>query len=192
MSREFLGRTFFAATLAAIFVASPLAVAQDKTDGGWNIGVVDRSKVFESYAKQTKMMGDLETDAKKKEAELQADIDRFDAYVKEKKALEDAGKLSNEDILDIQEEFNRKENELKSKRAEWQRELDIKTQRVMSELRIDISKAIKIVGERENFHLLLEADTDARARSAVVFFSPTIDVTAKVISELNKSAGDDD
>ena len=192
MSRVYLGRVFFALVLATFLMAGPVASAQEKAKGGYNIGVVDRSKLFEGYNKQKEKMSTLEKDAKEKEAELQADIDKFEAYVKQQQEREQAGKLSSEEVLDVQEEFNRRENELKSKRAEWQRELDIKTQRIMSELRIDIDKAIKAVGEKDNYHLILEADSDPRARSAVVYFAAPIDITASVLSELNGGGGDDD
>ena len=192
MSQVHLGRAVFALALAVFLMAGPMATAQDKAAGGYKIGVVDRSKLFEGYDKQKEKMSTLEKDAKDKEEELQKDIDAFEAYVKQQQDREKAGSLSSEQILDVQEEFNRRENELKSKRAEWQRELDIKTQRIMSELRIDIDKAIKAVGARDNYHLILEADSDPRARSAVVYFASPIDITATVLSELNGSRGDDD
>lgn len=193
MIRVFQRQPLLAALLTLALLMPIAATAQDNNEanggGSFKIGVVNRAKVFEEYSGKRSEMQALQKEAEKAEADLKAEIEKFDAAFESAKEKEDS--LSTEEILNLQEEFSRMRGEIENKRDTKQKELDRKMQRLMTELRLDIGKAIEEVAVNEKFHLVLEADPDPRGRSSVIYFAGPLDITQKVIDKLNGTKGDD-
>lgn len=176
-------RLFFILALALTLAAPAIA---ENGASGYKIGVVDRKRVFEEYEKQKELLGGLEAEAQRLEEELNKEIEAFEQEFERIQQREESGILSEDELLDLQQQFRERENTLKSKKQEWQRNLDIKTERVLSEIRRDIYEAVQVVGNQNDYHLILEADQDPRARTSVLYYVSAIDVTQKVIDHLNE------
>lgn len=160
------------AALAAEGAASSAA-----SSGDYKIGVVDMDEVLKGYNALKTQVDALAAEAKQK----QSDIDsRSDALKKEMEALKSAPEADREKKSD---EIKRRLRDLNADLTRMQGELDDKRAKLQARTRQDVIKTIQQIGAAENYHLILEGDTDGR--STVIYFTSTINITPKVIEKLN-------
>jgi Skp family chaperone for outer membrane proteins len=146
----------------------------------YKIGVVDVEEVLSKYGK-------LDAEAKALKAErdrLQSEVDtKSDALTKEMEALKAAPQAERETKG---EEIQKK---IRDFRADFQRmdgELEDKRMKLFARTRQDVIKTIQQIGSEENFHLILQGDSNGR--STVIYFATPINITSRVIEKLNSGA----
>jgi len=173
------------AAVACVGMGSSLVHAEDggTVAGGYKIGVVDQSKVFEKYQKQIDQFAHLEKERKDKEDELQAKINDLDQKLEDYKKKKDTMTEDQRDAFET--DYKSKMRDVKAQKDKYQSEINDKSVKVIRDLREDIRSQIQKIGAKENYHLILDADSDPRANSSVIYFSTTIDLTQRVIDDLN-------
>ncbi len=184
-SRAYVG--IVVCVVASILSFSFAAGAQnaDKNAAGdknasYKIGVVDRNKVLKAYKK-------VETEYKKLEAQVtqqQQGIDELSKKIESAKAAydKDKEKLSPEQRTEreaaIQSDYRKYQAELQTKQAD----IDSQERLLMKRVTDEIDAAVTEVGNKEGYYLIL--DGNPRSGGAI-FYSPTIDMSQKVIDLLN-------
>jgi len=167
--------------LAGVFIAVPPLHAQSGS-GEYTIGIVELQQVMDAYNKRAVEVQKLEQEAKEyqdKFDKLQADFEEtVDEFQKAK------GTMSEEKRTDRELELDSRRRDIQSQVRQAEALLEGKQRRLKQSLLKDIVKAIETVGNRDNYHLILEADPESR--TGVLFYSPTLNMTQKVIDELNK------
>ena len=147
----------------------------------YKIGIVDRKEVFDAYERT-----EIEYDKLEKEVEeRQKVVDELSEKIEQQKS--EYEKRKDTMTLEEREEFEAKvESDYRHYRSELERlqgDIDSMEMRVVKKLFDEIDQAIAEVGSEGNYHLVL--DGGGEARGGVVYFSPTLDMTQKVIDHLN-------
>ena len=158
-----------------------LRSSQKTGAGQYKIGIVNRKAVMDGFKKARKQYEELQDEVNV----MQKDIDRLsdkiqsakDKYEEDKAAIASDEKADREDA--IQSDYLEYQALLKTKQAD----IDSKELRLMKRLFGEIDEAVAKVGAEEGYHLILEGG--ANARSGVIYHSPTIDMSQKVIDVLN-------
>jgi Skp family chaperone for outer membrane proteins len=157
------------------------APASTQASTNYKIGVVDMQTILAEYNKRKAKYAELQ-----KEVEaLQKDIDDMSTRIETaKKSYEDGqGKMSDDDRFDLKTKI---ESDYATYRAELEKRqklIDSKEERVLKEVLTDVEDAINKVAASENYHLILNAKSGPRG--SVLYHSPTIDITSKVLAQLN-------
>ena len=174
-------KTFMIASVCcALFAAfgSTLAAAQE-----YKIGVVDMQTVLAKYNKRKAKYDDLQ----KQVDSLQAGIDQKSKAIETAKADYDKKKKDNipqaeldalelkirGDYVDYQAELTRN-----------QQQIDAMEEEVLKEVLKDVQATVEKIAADENYHLILNHRSGPN--SAVLFAATGIDITSKVLEQLNK------
>ena len=175
--------------MVALWASVGLAQAQapkEKAGGApqYKIGVVDMKTLVAEYDKRKSKYEALQ----KEVDELQAPIDEMSRKIEaaKKDYEEKKDTMTEEERFDmrsrIQADFAVYQSELKKR----QQLIDSKEERVLMEVMKDIQEAVDQIAEKENYHLVLNAGTGAR--QMIVYHSPSIDITSKVLAVLNSDS----
>jgi outer membrane protein len=161
--------------------AKESAPASTQASTNYKIGVVDMQTILAEYNKRKAKYAELQ-----KEVEaLQKDIDDMSTRIETaKKSYEDGqSKMTEDDRFDLKTKI---ESDYATYRAELEKRqklIDSKEERVLKEVLTDVEDAINKVAASENYHLILNAKSGPRG--SVLYHSPTIDITSKVLAQLN-------
>lgn len=180
---QLLIASIITAVACAAFGSNLVHAEDGAAAGGYKIGVVDQSKVFEEYQKQKDQFSQLEKERKAKEDELQGKIDALDKQLNDYKKKKET--MSEDQIDAFETKYKADMRDVKSQKDKYQSEINDKSMKVIRDLREDIRTQIQAIGSKENYHLILDADSDPRAQSSVIYFSTTINLTQRVIDDLN-------
>ncbi len=158
------------------------SAAQDSAAGNtYKIGVVDLQRVLADYDKRKQKYEELQAEVEK----LQADIDALSKTIEDNKKYYEEGKatMSEDERFKLREsienDYTKYQIELKSRQSK----IDNMEERVLKEVFEDIQQAISEIAEKENYHLVLNANRGPRG--SVLYHSATIDVTSAVLAKLN-------
>ncbi|MCC6797995.1 MAG: OmpH family outer membrane protein [Candidatus Hydrogenedentes bacterium] len=174
-----------ASILALGFCALPASAAEgtavptaSSTD--YKIGVVDVEEVLAKYEKLTAEVKTLEAEKDKYQKDIDAKSDALEKEFDAVKNLPESeravkGEEIQKKIRDFRADFTKMDGELQDKRV-----------KLLARTRQDVIKTIQQVGSAENFHLILQGDSNGR--STVIYFATPIDITARVIEKLNSGA----
>ncbi|MBN1243301.1 MAG: OmpH family outer membrane protein [Spirochaetales bacterium] len=174
-------RRMIALALMACLAFGTLAAQQQQLG---RVAVVDLQKVYMTYAKDSAPVRAFEEE----KARVQAEVDRMTGEIKElqRRKAEAISADDKELIATIDAEIGRKAVNLseyyKIKRAE----LDEKAKKLSdsSEFAALAAAAIKKVAELEGYSLVVSAQQMDGTGTAVLWYSPTVDISEKVIFEL--------
>lgn len=159
------------------------AAAQNDASGQTpgRIGVVNRKMVFDAYDARK-----AEWDALEKEKNAQqAEIDKLrEAVNAGKQKLRDDKTLTQEQSQQLAEKVDADERAYEDRWRRAQGEIDSKSDKFFSKILGSIDTGVREVGGAENYKIILEADP--KAGSPVLYFDPSIDMTTKVTTHLNK------
>jgi Skp family chaperone for outer membrane proteins len=164
--------------------ASPAAAPASTTPSGqYKIGVVNRKVVMEGYKKVKGEYEKLQAEV----AERQKEIDKLsekiqgekEAYEKEKDSLTPAERAERENT--IQSEYRQYQAELQTQQAD----IDSKERLMMKKFFAEIDEVIQKIGAEQGYHLILDG---SGRTSAAIYFSPTIDISQKVVDALNSKS----
>jgi len=183
-----LGTVAFLSVCAVPAVAGAIAEetggadSQPSDSRAYKIGVVNRKDVFDNYNKMKAEYDELQKEVDKRQAkvdELSEKIEAQKTEYEEKKESMTEGQ---------REEFEaRVESDYRYYRTELdrlQRDINSMELRVVKKLFGEIDKAIAQVGADGDYHLVLDG-TPKDASGSVIYYSPTLNMTQKVIEYIN-------
>jgi outer membrane protein len=175
-------RLFQAGMLLGLLLLAAPVFAQRIT----NVGLVDLVTVYNAYYKESAAVKDLE----QKRNEVLRELDRIDAQIRdlESRKVDAEGRGDTATALDL----DRQIFERKSYRSDYQR---IKMEQIRKlaaslsnsdEFLAELQEVIKYVAESEGFSIIL--NISGQAGSNLMFYTKEVDITGKVIEELNRRA----
>ncbi|HOX18422.1 MAG TPA: OmpH family outer membrane protein [Spirochaetales bacterium] len=167
--------------LSALLAAGTLAAQQQQMG---RVAVVDLQKVYMTYAKDSAPVRAFEEE----KARVQTEVDRMTTEIRElqRKKAEAIAVDDKPLIASIDAEIGRKALNLSEYYKIKKTELDEKAKKLSdsSEFSGLAAAAIKKVAELEGYSLVISAQQLDGSGNAVLWFSPTIDISDKVIFEL--------
>jgi outer membrane protein len=169
-----------ALTLAAGCIYPGTAAAQEKENSGYQIRVVDMQVILAEYDKRKEKYADLQQEVEALQKDIDAMSDRIEAN---KKKYDEGAGLTEEERSDLETQIKSDYAEYQSELKKRQLKIDSMEERVLKEVVKDIESAITRIAEKEGYHLILNARNGAR--SSVLYHSQTIDITSKVLLDLN-------
>lgn len=171
-----------------LLVCSNAAMAQDAkpaatASGQYKIGVINRKLILDGYKKVKAEYEKLQAEVEKRQAGIDEMSKRInaakDAYEAEKEKLSPADRAEKETA--IQNDYR----DYQAKLASNQADIDTKEKTLMKTVFEEIDAAVDKVGAGEGYHIILEGG----GRTGAVYFSPTVDISQKIVDALNSGAG---
>lgn len=158
------------------------AAAQDAPNAlPGKIGVVNRKLVFDNFEQRKADWDALEAEKNR----LQAEIDTLREAVNEgKRKLREDTTLTEAQRQALMDKVAADERTYEDRWRRAQGEIDDKSDDFFDKTLSAIDVGVRDVGAAENYRIILESDP--KAGSPVLYFSPSIDLTDKVTSHLNK------
>jgi Skp family chaperone for outer membrane proteins len=155
---------------------------KEPVSAGYKIGVVNVKEVFDGYQKQKDLYANLEEVRQK----LQADLTKmWDAITADQKRYtENEATMTKDERRDLLEKIDKARSEHQTELKLRQEDIDRREKRLGQDVMEDITKAVNEIGLKQNYHLILE--TGAAARSGVLYFSSTLNMTQRVVDKLNE------
>jgi Skp family chaperone for outer membrane proteins len=176
-----------AVVLAGLGWGALTAYAQDADRvQGYKIGVVDFQLIMREYEKRKAEYGKLQAEVDGLQSGIDDLFKRIEALRAEYE--QKVGSMSSEERIAMEQQIESLYDEYKVELAKRQRVIDRKERQVVEELIGEVRAVIAQIGEQENFHLILEANSPNPPRGGVLFFSRTIDITSKVLEYLNRGS----
>ena len=167
------------ALVAALAVAAP-AWAETK------IGVVEPQKVLDGTKAGKKIKDSLQDYVKARQKVIDMEEDEL------KKAEEDLVKqgavLSPEAKKDKEDRFRQKMSEYQRKVQQLNQEVQVKKKETLDEFNKSLEQVIRGIADREKITLVVEKG-DSGAGALVIYSHPSLDLTDRVIRDLDAKAG---
>jgi len=186
------GRYFFVSTLifSYFFLLTQSITAQDtpkspNTGTSYRIAVVDVDLVMREYNKRKEKYEELQKEVDSQQKELDSLMSRIE---EDRKKLE-SGKatLSDDEKLDLKMKIEQEAATYRAELEKRQKTIDSKEERIIRECLDDIQNAINVIATSDNYHLVFNAGKSLK--SSLLFHSPTMDITSKVLTYLNSNSG---
>jgi len=161
-------------------VLSSAAHAQQIT----RIAIVDLGRVIETYAKDSQAFKDFE----QKKSQIQTEIDRMSNEIKQlqsqKLQADQAG--DSQTSLRLDSDIYKKTEFLKEYVRVKQAELDDQSRKLAAsnEFVQDVYKQIQAIAESDGYSMVLNLKSSDSVMNSVIWYSPMIDITDKVIAAL--------
>lgn len=161
--------------LAAVLWLGPATAADYK------IGYVNIQRVVEGSEEAQQAKGNLEQEAKQRQAELEEKRKRVNEL---QSKLEDEGSLmSEEQKKETQSKLEEAMREFRRLQRKAQQDLDTQKNQVLQDIYDDVSQIVSRIGEEEDYDLILTG-------SSAIYVSEPINLTDQVLTELNNSQDD--
>lgn len=166
--------------ISMVAVCAP-SLADTQNESGYKIGVVNLKLVFDQYKKKREEFSKLEAEV----AEMQKKIDELSKNIEAKKARYDKERetMSEDERIELEDEINAEYMDYQTRFKAFQNDVDRREARLWERLYEDVKMALVEIGARENYHLILESGGDGP--TAVLYASPTLNITQKVVEYLN-------
>ncbi|MDA8424669.1 MAG: OmpH family outer membrane protein [Treponema sp.] len=165
--------------LGLVFLASA-AGAQQIT----RIAVVDLSRVIETYSKDSGAWKAFE----QKKSQIQSDIDRMGTEIKQLQAqkLQADQSGDSQSSLQLETQIYNKTKFLREYIQTKQSELDDESRRLAasSEFVQTVYKQIQDIAQSDGYSMVLNLKSSDSVMNSVIWYSPMIDITDKVIAAL--------
>jgi Skp family chaperone for outer membrane proteins len=175
-------KTFLIASICcALFTAfgSTLAAAQE-----YKIGVVDMQTVLAKYEKRKAKYDELQ----KRVDSLQAGIDAKSKAIEAAKADYDKkrkeNKISSDELSALELKIRGDYVDYQAELTRNQQQIDSMEEEVLKEVLKDVQATVEKIATDENYHLILNHRSGPN--SAVLYAATGIDITSKVLAQLNK------
>ena len=182
------GMLFFLVMALGLIFAAGDASAQNKDaagasqGGGYKIAVVDVARLMAESKKRKQKYEELQKEVDRLQQELDALQKKIDAA--KKTYDEKKGTMTDEERINMRTQI---ENDLVNYQVETKKRqnlIDNQEELVLKEVASDIQVAVARISEQEGYHLVLNASGGLRA--PVVYHSPTVDITSKVLAIINQ------
>jgi len=152
----------------------PLASAQAQTQGS-KIGFVNTERIFRDATPAKAAQAKIEQEFSRRDKELQDMASRIKAMAE--KLDKDAPVLSDSDRLRRQRELADMDKEFQRSQREFREDLNQRRNEELAAVLDRTNKVIKQIAEAEKYDIIFQE---------AVYASPRIDITDKVLRELNK------
>lgn len=173
-------KRLFAAILLSLCTLLPLS-AQQLT----RFAVIDLPRVFTAFYRDSKAVRDFE----ERSAKVQADIDRMTVEIQglQKQKVDAEAAKDSERALRLDTEINRKTDFLREFYRVKTAELDDQRKKLSQSTAFmqQVYDEIKLVAEGDGYSVVLNLKESA----GILWYSPTVDITDKVINNLMTKAG---
>jgi outer membrane protein len=147
--------------------------------------VVDLPRVYMAFFRESRAVRDFEDQS----ARVQAEIDRMTAEINSLKVNQVNARAqgNNEQALRLEAEINRRSDYLREYYRTMTEELEnIKNRLTQSESFLSqVYDEIRYVAESEGYSMVL----NMRENTGILWYSPTVDITDKIIQNLMNKAG---
>ena len=167
---------WLAAVAAALLLSANPAAAAD----GAKIGVVNLQKVLETSVAGKAAQNELKTQRDQLEADLKQKGNEIQEM--EKRMQREAAVMSKEAREDKEREHRIKVSDIKALQKKYQGDLQDLERKLMSELQKDISTLVNDLGKKEGYTLII-------SNIGVLYSMPAIDLTDRLIQDLNAKSG---
>jgi outer membrane protein len=166
-------RLIFVFASIAIFMMAGFCYAADVA----KIGVVDLQRVLETSAPGKSAQSDI----KKQKDEMEKDLQQKGAAIEQiRQRLErEAMVMSKETREEKEREARIKLNDFKSLQKRYRADLQVLEQRLVNQIREDVLSLVDEIGKKEGYLLII-------SEIGVLYAPKTIDITDKLIQQLNK------
>ena len=167
-------RVIMAALCLFVLLAGPVMAADLK------IAVVDLQEVLEKSDPGQKALSQLRDDFKGMKEELdekKSEVDQLRQQIQKQSLV-----LSQEAQIDKETEYKQRVRDFQDLYQNYQKKMKIKEQKLREPIIEELVRVIRDYGERNNFTLVMD-----KKNSGVVYNSETIEITSKIIVELNKA-----
>lgn len=165
---------------ALVLAALGAAQAQQIT----RVAVVDLAKVYLTYSRDSAAVRKLEEDKLK----VQAEIDRMSNEIKQLQVrrAEAIARSDQAEILRMDQELYRRAQYLSDYFKAKQTELEDRARRLMesSDFSQLAYRTIQGIAEAEGFSVILSSHSTGSVTSTIIWYSPAVDITDKVIQAL--------
>jgi len=169
-------KRIFVTAVFALFVIGIIGVSQVSAQA-IKIGVYDSNKIFQESKTIAGYNSELSKSIEAKRAVLVQKENALRQLVE--KLKNDGPTMGAADKKALEEKIVNEDKELKRLREDVEQEL----RKVQAELRqkalIDINQAVKQIGEKENYTIILD-----RNGSTIAYFRDTVDITGKIINQM--------
>ena len=156
------------------------AMGQGAAEGGWKIAVVDFKQILAEFDKRENKYKELENYVKDK----QAILDNMENTIK--KDRENYGKMeAGQAKQDLEQKINGAQVDYQAALKKLQDEIDSREQEVLRTCLTDIRDALQKIGDKDKYHLILDAKNPGGG--GVLYASTTLDITSTVLDFLNKN-----
>lgn len=182
--------SWFIAAVAWVICLATLEVNAQADSGAdsaasraYKIGIVDVNEVFNKYQKQIDERAKL---VEEKEGQ-QAKLDLLDEKIlaAQNTLKEKGAAMSAEDVASLRESIDADINARTTEYTRAQRDIERKENKISLAILTDIRKAVKEIGSKENYHLVLEVGL--AGRTDVLYFSTRLNMTQKVLDYLSSN-----
>jgi len=139
------------------------------------IGVVNSQEVLEKSAEGKKIMAQLEDRNKKNQgqiAKLDDEINQLQSKLNTQRLT-----LTNEAMMQLNSDIEKKQTDRKRMAEDTYREMQEFTQRLFQKMQAELIPIIEQAGQDRELDLIFDL-----LKSGTIYFSPTIDLTAEVIT----------
>jgi len=164
----------FLILLAAVLVVTGYAQQLPK------IGVINSQRVLESSAEGKRVIVQLQDKDKRVQdelAKLDEDIRKLESKLNTQRLT-----LSEQSILDLRSDIDRKRTDRKRRAEDSLRELQELQLRLFNKVKGELLPIIEQLGKEKGFDIIFDL-----ANSGALYFSPVIDITDEVIQKYDAS-----
>lgn len=155
------------------------AAKAEAPSGQYKIGIVDQKRVLGGYTKVKEQYEKLQAEVDAKQKSIDAVSEQIqkakDDYEKNKANMSLDEQRTKEGA--IQSQFLDYQAELRKQQAE----IDTKERILMEGVVTEIKQVVSEIGDAEGYHIIL-------ASKDTLYYTPTIDITEKVVDKLNSKA----
>lgn len=144
------------------------------------IAVVNSNEVLQKSSEGKKVMAQLQS----KDSKAQADIAKLDEDIRvlETRLNTQRLTLTQEAMLNMQADLQRKRTERTRFAEDQVREMEELTQRLFQRIQSELLPIIEAVGKEKNLDLIFDLE-----RSGTIYFNPASDITAEIILKYDAS-----
>ena len=161
--------------IGMLVLSYSLSFAQEKI----KIGYIDIQRVIGESQAGKRARDRFQAQVKKAEADLvkeRQDIERLKSDLDKKGPL-----LKDEERRNLELDLQKRSVNLQRSMSDYQQDLQVKNNEMMSEILKELEKIVNEVGKAEKFTMILE-------RSQILYSDQGIDITSKVIETYNSRA----
>jgi outer membrane protein len=169
--------------ILGIVMVVGLAMATPAKGAELKIGVVEPQKVLENTKSGKKVKDKLEE--YQKSAQKMLDMDGEELKKIQEDYVKQGSILSPEAKKDKEESLRRKEMEYQRKFQQLNQDFQGKKKELLEEFSKSLEQTVKGIAEKEKISIVVEK-SDAGPVSLVIYSSPSLDITDRVIKELDK------
>jgi outer membrane protein len=164
----------------ALIVFLALLVSVGFAQQNLKIGVVNSQDVLEKSAEGKKVMAQIQS----RDSKAQADIAKLDEDIRNLETRLNTQRLTltQEALLNMQSDLERKRTERKRFAEDQVRDMNELTARLFQRIQDELLPIIEELGKERELDIIFDL-----GRSGAIYFNPTIDLTAEVIQKYDAS-----